>query len=63
MEHKVDVTMLADAQGFKEGDIVNCTPLRAVRWCDIMGIAARKTTGISRSKKEKKRAAIASEID
>lgn len=54
MDEKLDVVMTADAQGFKQGDTVNCTPLRAIRWCDIMGIAKRSDRG-ARPKKEKKR--------
>ncbi len=58
MEHKVDVTMLVDAQGFKCGETVNCTPLRATRWCDIMAIAERKQDSrLARPKREKKREA------
>ncbi len=56
MDGKVDVTMKVDAQGFKKGETVNCTDLRAVRWCDIMGIAERgPVVGRLRPKKEKKR--------
>lgn len=55
MDGKVDVVMKANTQGFEVGETVNCTPLRAIRWCDIMGIAERKTDGrIARQKKERK---------